>query len=94
MSIAPVAAVPIPTVPSTAPAAAGHTGMGAIPYPGGVTFRVWSIFADSVSVAGDFNGWSTTATPLGARRHEQLLVSGCAGRRRGTGIQVRTALYG
>jgi 1,4-alpha-glucan branching enzyme len=36
--------------------------MGAIPYSGGVTFRVWSIFADSVSVAGDFNAW--TPTPM------------------------------
>ena len=49
---------------SSAPAASNHKGMGAIPYPGGVTFRVWSIFADSICVAGDFNGWSTTATPL------------------------------
>ncbi len=54
----------VPAVSSVAPAAAQHTGMGAIPYPGGVTFRVWSIFADSVSVVGDFNGWSPTATPL------------------------------
>ena len=38
--------------------------MGAIPYQGGVTFRVWAKFASSVSVAGDFNGWSTTASPL------------------------------
>jgi 1,4-alpha-glucan branching enzyme len=51
-------------VPSVAPALAQHVGMGAIPYVGGVTFRVWSMFADSVFVAGDFNGWSATATPL------------------------------
>jgi 1,4-alpha-glucan branching enzyme len=38
--------------------------MGAIPYPGGVTFRVWSIFADSIHVAGDFNAWSTEAAAL------------------------------
>jgi 1,4-alpha-glucan branching enzyme len=50
--------------PSVAPALAQHTGMGAIPYAGGVTFRVWSLFADAVFVAGDFNGWSATATPL------------------------------
>jgi len=50
--------------PSVAPALAQHTGMGAIPYAGGVTFRVWSMFADAVFVAGDFNGWSATATPL------------------------------
>jgi 1,4-alpha-glucan branching enzyme len=57
-------ATSIHAVPSVAPAASEHTGMGAIPYPGGVTFRVWSMFADSVSVVGDFNNWSTTATPL------------------------------
>jgi 1,4-alpha-glucan branching enzyme len=51
-------------VPSVAPALAQHVGMGAIPYTGGVTFRVWSMFADAVFVAGDFNGWSATATPL------------------------------
>jgi 1,4-alpha-glucan branching enzyme len=54
----------VPTIPSIAPASTQHTGMGAIPYSGGVTFRVWSMFADSVSVVGDFNNWSTTATPL------------------------------
>ncbi len=25
---------------------------------------MWSMFADSVSVAGEFNGWSATATPM------------------------------
>jgi 1,4-alpha-glucan branching enzyme len=54
----------VPAAPSVAPASPDHTGMGAIPYSGGVTFRVWSIFADSVSVVGEFNKWSTTATPL------------------------------
>lgn len=51
-------------ISSVAPASTQHPGMGAIPYPGGVTFRVWSLFADSVSVVGDFNNWSPTATPL------------------------------
>ena len=32
--------------------------MGATPYVGGVTFRVWAPFARSIAVAGDFNGWS------------------------------------
>ena len=59
-----MSAASVPTVLSVAPASAQHTGMGAIPYLGGVTFRVWSMFADSVSVVGDFNGWSPTATPL------------------------------
>ena len=56
MSDTPPIAVPI------APANPAHTGMGAIPYSGVVTFRVWSMFADSVAVAGDFNGW--TSTPM------------------------------
>ncbi|MCB0060495.1 MAG: alpha amylase C-terminal domain-containing protein, partial [Caldilineaceae bacterium] len=30
----------------------------------GVVFRVWAPNADSVSVIGDFNGWSKSATPL------------------------------
>src|SRR5262245_4603410 len=38
--------------------------MGATPYDGGVTFRVWAPFAPSVAVAGDWNGWSTAAHPL------------------------------
>jgi len=49
---------------SVAPADPSHTGMGAIPYNGGVTFRVWEIFGDSVSVVGDFNGWTPGANPL------------------------------
>ena len=38
--------------------------MGATPYDAGVTFRVWAPFATGVSVAGDFNAWSTTANRL------------------------------
>jgi 1,4-alpha-glucan branching enzyme len=38
--------------------------MGAIPYEGGVTFRVWAPFASRVSVAGSFNAWNSSATPL------------------------------
>lgn len=38
--------------------------MGATPYDAGVTFRVWAPFAAEVAVAGDFNGWSTTANVL------------------------------
>lgn len=53
-----------PVVAYTAPASPDHKGMGSIPYAGGVTFRVWSLFADSISVVGDFNGWSAGATPL------------------------------
>ena len=39
-------------------------GMGALPYPGGVAFRVWAPHAEAVSVTGDFNEWATEATPL------------------------------
>ncbi|MDQ6860829.1 MAG: alpha-amylase family glycosyl hydrolase [Verrucomicrobiota bacterium] len=38
--------------------------MGAIPYRGGVTFRVWAPNATSVNVAGSFNDWSVLANPL------------------------------
>src|SRR5262245_1494584 len=41
-----------------------RTGMGAIPYPGGVTFRVWAPFAPNVFVAGDFNNWDEAAAPV------------------------------
>jgi len=44
--------------------ASSRPGMGAIPYPGGVAFRVWAPDVDDVSVAGDFNGWSPGSTPL------------------------------
>lgn len=39
-------------------------GMGALPYPGGTTFRVWAPFAQGVAVVGSFNSWSAEATPL------------------------------
>lgn len=45
-------------------AQSARPGLGAIPYDGGVTFRVWAPFADSVGVTGQFNGWSSTANPL------------------------------
>jgi 1,4-alpha-glucan branching enzyme len=38
-------------------------GMGAIVHRGGVGFRVWAPYAQSVFVKGDFNNWSE-ATPL------------------------------
>ncbi len=46
------------------PVSSSRAGMGSVPYDGGVTFRVWAKFALSVTVAGDFNAWSTTANPL------------------------------
>jgi 1,4-alpha-glucan branching enzyme len=50
-------------------------------FPGGVTFRVWSMFADSASVVGDFNNWSTVATPMardGASNYWSVDVPGAA----------------
>jgi len=46
-------------------AQSSRPGMGATPYADalgtGVTFRVWSPHATSISVRGTFNGWGTTA---------------------------------
>lgn len=46
--------------------ASAQIGMGALPYPGGVGFRVWAPFATTVAVAGSFNAWSATTAPLTA----------------------------
>ena len=45
-------------------AASVRTGMGAVPYRGGVTFRIWAPFASGVTVAGSFNGWDIHAMPM------------------------------
>ena len=49
-------------------AQSSRPGWGSVPFAGasgtGVTFRAWIPGASSVSVAGSFNGWSTTAKPL------------------------------
>src|SRR5438045_1142817 len=50
----------------TSMTASSRPGMGAVPYPGGVTFRVWAPFAAAVTVAGTFNGWNAAATALSA----------------------------
>ena len=47
-------------------AASQRPGMGAIPFDGGATFRVWAPFAAAISVAGSFNDWSLEAAPLTA----------------------------
>ena len=39
-------------------------GMGAIPYDGGVTFRVWAPRARAVRVAGEFTMWEAGAVSL------------------------------
>jgi 1,4-alpha-glucan branching enzyme len=45
-------------------APSSRPGIGAIPFSGGVTFRVWAPFAPWVRVAGSFNNWSATANDL------------------------------
>jgi len=49
-------------------AQSSRPGMGSLPYADasgtGVTFRVWAPDATNVAVAGDFNGWNTTANFL------------------------------
>ncbi len=43
-------------------------GMGAVPYGGGATFRVWAPFASAVSVKGTFNG-AASVVPLVHENH-------------------------
>jgi len=50
-------------------------GLGAIPYNGGVTFRVWASFARAVRVAGEFTGWEAGAVALGHDGDEQLATT-------------------
>jgi len=52
------------TISRKARTSARHPGMGAIPGAKGVTFRVWAPHAEKVYVAGTFNHWSATSTPL------------------------------
>jgi 1,4-alpha-glucan branching enzyme len=49
---------------SGGPLGSQRPGMGAVVYPGGTMFRVWAPNASAAFVAGDFNGWSDSATPL------------------------------
>ena len=45
------------------------TGMGAISYEGGVTFRVWAPHARRVSVIGSFNEWNGSRHPMSAEEN-------------------------
>jgi 1,4-alpha-glucan branching enzyme len=55
-------------LPCLGQTSSSRPGWGSLPYYDvsgtGVTFRVWAPNATSVYVPGQFNGWSTTATPL------------------------------
>jgi 1,4-alpha-glucan branching enzyme len=44
-------------------------GVGAIPHPGGVAFRVWAPHAQRVSVIGSFNGWDGDKHPMQGEEH-------------------------
>jgi 1,4-alpha-glucan branching enzyme len=48
-------------------------GMGSIPYQdggqSGTTFRVWAPFASQIWVAGSFNSWNPSATPLASEQN-------------------------
>lgn len=43
-----------------------RAGMGALPYAGGVAFRVWAPNATAVAVIGDFNKWDHSHSPMSA----------------------------
>src|SRR5579859_2558061 len=45
-------------------APSSRSGMGAVPYSGGVTFRLWAPNATGAAVTGDFNGWAAAGTAL------------------------------
>ncbi len=55
-----------PPSPSSSPSPSRLPGIGAWPYAGGVTFRVWAPNATSVSVTGTFDDWDATRHPLAA----------------------------
>ncbi|HEX5828717.1 MAG TPA: alpha-amylase family glycosyl hydrolase [Candidatus Limnocylindrales bacterium] len=50
------------TAPAPAPSA--RAGMGAHPFDGGTTFRVWAPHAEAVFVTGTFDEWAGDTTPL------------------------------
>lgn len=44
-------------------------GMGAIPHPGGVAFRLWAPHAERVAVVGSFNDWDPAGHPMHAEEN-------------------------
>ena len=46
------------------PDPSARAGMGALPYAGGTTFRVWAPHATAAAVVGSFNDWDPTRHPL------------------------------
>src|SRR5262249_12630702 len=61
-------AAPALDAPASAPDAPTSDGgpspdLGATPYPGGTTFRVWAPHATAVSVVGHWNSWEPTRNP-------------------------------
>ncbi|MEJ7658168.1 MAG: hypothetical protein WKG07_00335 [Hymenobacter sp.] len=65
-------------------------GFGALPHPGGTTFRVWALAASAVSVMGTFNDWHTSSHPLQAEADGNWAADlpGVKARRR---LQIRAA---
>lgn len=62
-----------------------RNGIGAIPYDGGVTFRVWAPEVSSVGVSGGFNSWRTT--PLVKEAGTDLWSVDVAGAQHGQGYK-------
>jgi 1,4-alpha-glucan branching enzyme len=63
--------------------------MGAHPVEGGAVFAVWAPDADAVSVVGDFNGWTSGASPLEPRGTSGLWEGFVAGLERGALYKFR-----
>ncbi|WP_245711887.1 alpha-amylase family glycosyl hydrolase [Hymenobacter psychrophilus] len=58
------AITPLPAPSNSNPTPTVLGGMGARPYAGGTTFRVWAPAATAVALVGPFNDWNATTHPL------------------------------